>query len=47
MFQVFDGEQGWRIDEKSQIGFLYADDVCLMEGNDQHMQTILIIWYAN
>ena len=28
------------IEEKSQAGFLYADDVCLMASNEQHLQTI-------
>ena len=28
------------IEEKSQTGFLYADDVCLMASNEQDMQTI-------
>ena len=27
-------------EEKSQAGFLYADDVCLMACNEQHLQTI-------
>ena len=27
-------------EEKSQAGFLYADDVCLMASNEQHLQTI-------
>ena len=27
-------------EEKSQAGFLYADDVCLMAINEQHLQTI-------
>ena len=25
--------------KKSQAGFLYADDVCLMASNEQHLQT--------
>ena len=25
------------IEEKSQAGFLYADDVCLMASNEQHL----------
>ena len=25
---------------KSQAGFLYADDVCLMASNEQHLKTI-------
>ena len=29
------------IEEKSQDGFLYADDVCIMASNEQHLQTIL------
>ena len=28
------------IEEKSQAGFLYADDVCLMASYGQHLQTI-------
>ena len=28
------------IEEKSHAGFLYADDVCLMASNEQHLQTI-------
>ena len=28
------------IEEKSQAGFLYADDVCIMASNEQHLQTI-------
>ena len=28
------------IEENSQAGFLYADDVCLMASNKQHLQTI-------
>ena len=28
------------IEEKSQAGFLYADDVCLMASKEQHLQTI-------
>ena len=28
------------IEETSQAGFLYADDVCLMASNEQHLQTI-------
>ena len=28
------------IEEKSQAGVLYADDVCLMASNEQHLQTI-------
>ena len=28
------------IEEKSQAGFLYADDVCLMASNEQQLQTI-------
>ena len=28
------------IEEKSQARFLYADDVCLMTSNEQHLQTI-------
>ena len=28
------------IEEKSQTGFLYADDVCLMASNQQQLQTI-------
>ena len=31
------------IEEKSQFGFLYADDVCLMASNEQHWQTIFDI----
>ena len=31
------------IEEKSQAGFLYADDVCLMASNEQHLQTIFVI----
>ena len=29
------------IEEKSQAGFLYADDVCLMTSNEQYLQTML------
>ena len=29
------------IEEKSQAGFLYADDVCIMVSNEQHLQTFL------
>ena len=29
--------------EKSQSVFLYADDVCLMASNEQHLQTIFDI----
>ena len=28
------------IEEKSQAGFLCADDVCQMANNEQHLQTI-------
>ena len=28
------------IEEKSQAGFLYADDVCLMASHEQHLQNI-------
>ena len=43
------------IEEKSQAGFLYADDVCLLASNEQHLQTIFAnisrcikkIWYEN
>ena len=28
------------IKEKTQAGFLYADDVCIMASNEQHLQTI-------
>ena len=28
------------MEEKSQAGFLYADDVCLMASNEQHLQTV-------
>ena len=28
------------IEEKSQAGFLYADDVCIMASNEQHLLTI-------
>ena len=28
------------IEEKCQTGFLYADDVCRMAINEQHLQTI-------
>ena len=28
------------IEEKSHAGFLYADDVCLIASNEQHLQTI-------
>ena len=28
------------IEEKSQAGFLYADDVCIMASNEKHLQTI-------
>ena len=28
------------IEEKSQAGFLYADDVCLMASNEQPFKTI-------
>ena len=31
------------IEEKSQAGFLFADDVCLMANNEQHLQTIFNI----
>ena len=31
------------IEEKSQAGFLYADDVCIMASNEQHLQTIFDI----
>ena len=30
-------------EKKSQAGFLYADDVCLMASNEQYLQTIFII----
>ena len=29
------------IEEKSQAEFLYADDVCLIASNEQHLQTNL------
>ena len=32
------------IEEKSQAGFLYADDVCLMASNEQDTQTIFYNW---
>ena len=33
------------IEEKSQTGFLFVDDVCLMSTNEQYLQTIFdIIW---
>ena len=42
------------IEEKSQAGFLYADDVCLMASNEQHLQAIfdningcIRQWYEN
>ena len=31
------------IEEKSQAGFLHADDVCLMGSHEQHLQTIFEI----
>ena len=31
------------IEEKSQAGFLYADEVCLMASNEQDIQPILIV----
>ena len=31
------------IEENGLAGFLYADDVCLMESNEQDMQTIVDI----
>ena len=31
------------IEQNSQAGFLYPDDVCLMASNEQHMQTIVDI----
>ena len=30
----------WLIEKKSQAGFLYADDVCLMASNEQNLQMI-------
>ena len=33
--------KGGVFEEKCQTGFLYADDVCLMASNEQHLQTIL------
>ena len=51
--KVAQGKQGFKylmvnkhgvIEEKSQAGFLYADDVCLMESNEQHLQTSLYKW---
>ena len=30
------------IEEKSQVGFLYADDVCLMASNEQYLQTLFV-----
>ena len=35
------------IEEKSQAGFLYADDVCLRARNEQHLQTIFLIILAD
>ena len=32
--------RGGVIEEKSQAGFLYADDVSLMASNEQHLQTM-------
>ena len=29
--------------EKSQAGFLYADDVCLIASNEQNLKRILIV----
>ena len=30
-------------EEKSQTGFLYADDVCLVESNEQDMFLIVLV----
>ena len=30
------------IEGKSHAGFLYADGVCLMSRNEQHLQTIVV-----
>ena len=32
------------IEEKSQVGCPYADDVCPMASSEQHLQTILIVF---
>ena len=42
-FKVFDGGQEWSDCGKSQAGFMYADDVCLITSNKQDLQTIFIL----
>ena len=37
-FQVFMVNKDGIIEENRQAGFLYADDVCLMVSNEQHLQ---------